>query len=64
MTFREKPMAPIKTRAARMETGIDVPTISDALISPKNNQIITIEAMTARIIVSNTLSRELTIDSL
>ena len=51
MTFREKPMAPIKTRAARMDTGIEVPTINDALMSPKNSQMITMAAMTAIIIV-------------
>ena len=36
ITFREKPMALINMRAARMEIGMEVPTIRDAFTSPKN----------------------------
>ena len=64
MTFREKPMAFIRIRAARMDTGMEVPTIRDAFMSPKNSQIMTMETTTAMIMVWNTLSRELEMDSL
>ena len=64
ITFSEKPMTFIITSAARMEIGIDVPTIMDALKSPKNRKIMTMETITAAIMVCSTLSRELLIISL
>ena len=36
ITFKVKPMACIRIRATRMEMGMEVPTIRDARISPKN----------------------------
>ena len=64
MTFREKTMDFIRIRAAKMDTGMEVPTIRDAFMSPKNSQIMTMETTTAMIMVWNTLSRELEMDSL
>ena len=41
-----------------MDTGMELPTIRDALISPKNIQIITMEITMAAIMVWNTEVRE------
>ena len=46
-TFRENPMTDIRIKAARIDTGIELPTIRDALISPKNRKIIIMEMITA-----------------
>ena len=58
MTFREKSIRCMRIRADRMEMGMDVPTIRDALISPKNSRMITMEMITAMIIVWYTDDRE------
>ena len=63
-TFSEKPIVFIAMRAARIEIGMEVPTIRDAFKSPKNRRIITMEITTAAIIVWNTLTKELLISSL
>ena len=47
MTFSENPMALMEIRAAKIEMGMDVPTISDAFRSPKNRNIITMDTTTA-----------------
>ena len=36
ITFKVKPMACININAAKMEMGMEVPTIKDAFTSPKN----------------------------
>ena len=63
-TFKEKPMALIRIKAARMEIGMEVPTISDALISPKKRKMITMEMTTAITMVCITLFKEEVISSL
>ena len=64
ITFREKPMALIRINAARMEIGMDVPTIRDALMSPKNSHRMIMEMITAITMVSITLFKEALILSL
>ena len=54
-------MAFMRMRAAKIDTGMEVPTIRDALISPKNSQMMSIAIMTAMIMVWNTLFKELLI---
>ena len=61
MTFKVKPTLVIRIRDTRMEVGIELPTIRDALISPKNSQMMNIAIMTAMIMVWNTLFKELLI---
>ena len=61
MTFNVKPMVFMRMRAAKIDTGMEVPTIRDALISPKNSQMMSIATMTAMIMVWNTLFKELLI---
>ena len=61
MTFNVKPMVFMRMRAAKIDTGMEVPTIRDALISPKNSQMMNIAIMTAMIMVWNTLFKELLI---
>ena len=63
-TFREKPMALMAIRAARMENGIEVPTIRDALMSPKNRKMITMEIITAATMVFITVPRAELMESL
>ena len=58
ITLSENPMTLIITRAARIDTGMDVPTIRDAFKSPKNRKITTIDTIIAAIIVCNTLINE------
>ena len=58
ITFREKPIRLIRIRADKIEMGMDVPTIRDALISPKNSRMITMEIITAMIMVWYTDDRE------
>ena len=58
MTFNVKPMVFMRMRAAKIDTGMEVPTIRDALISPKNSQMMTIEITTARTIVCATSMRD------
>ena len=58
ITFRENPMALMEIRAARMEMGIDVPTIRDAFRSPKNRKIITMDTTIAIIMVCITEFKE------
>ena len=58
MTFKENPTRVIRIRDTRMEVGIELPTIRDALISPKNSQMMTIEITTARTIVCATSMRD------
>ena len=57
-TFKEKPITWIRIRAARIEIGIEVPTIRDALISPKNRKMISMETTTAITMVCITLFKE------
>ena len=47
ITFSENPMALMEIRAAKIEMGMDVPTIRDAFRSPKNRNIITMDTTTA-----------------
>ena len=54
ITFRLKPISCINIRDARIDTGMELPTISEAFRSPKNNQIMTMDIMMARIMVSIT----------
>ena len=63
-TFKEKPITWIRIRAARMEIGMEVPTIRDALISPKNRKMISMETTTAITMVCITLFKEELISSL
>ena len=51
MTFKVKPTLVIRIRDTRMEVGIELPTIRDALISPKKSQMMIMEIITARTIV-------------
>ena len=64
ITFKVKPIACIRIRAARIEIGIDVPTISDARISPKNRKMITMDTRTAMAMVCITLFSEDWMESL
>ena len=64
ITFREKPMTCIIISATRMDIGMDVPTIIDAFQSPKNRKRITMEMITAMIMVWNTDARDSSIISL
>ena len=57
-TFKVKPIALIAINVARIEIGIEVPTIRDALISPKNRKIIIMEIITAITMVSITLFKD------
>ena len=58
-TFRENPITDIRIRAARIDTGMELPTIRDALISPKNRKMITMEMITAiTMVVVTELSAE------
>ena len=50
-TFNENPMTDIRISAARMDTGIELPTIRDALISPKNRKMMIMEIITAMTMV-------------
>ena len=52
--FSEKPAARISVRATITDIGIELPTISEALISPKNINKTIIESITAIISVLNT----------
>ena len=54
ITLRENPIRSISINAARIETGMELPTIRDALISPKKSHMIIIEITTAMIKVSTT----------
>ena len=51
MTFKVKPTLVIRIMDTRMEVGIELPTIRDALISPKKSQMMIMEIITARTIV-------------
>ena len=57
--FKEKPAAHMPTRAARIEIGMEVPTIREAFRSPKNRKMMTMDTMTAMIMVWNTDFKEL-----
>ena len=57
-------MALMAIRAARMENGIEVPTIRDALMSPKNRKMITMEIITAATMVFITVPRAELMESL
>ena len=64
MTFNEKPINAIRINDARIDTGIELPTIRDAFKSPKNKKMMTMDMITAMISVSATLFKELLISSL
>ncbi len=64
MTFKVKPMACIRIRATRMEMGMEVPTIREARISPKNTYIISMDTITAMAMVCHTLCKEELMESL
>ena len=64
ITFIVKPTRFISTKDARMDTGMELPTISEAFRSPKNSQIMIMEITTAASIVWNTEVREDMMDSL
>ena len=51
-------------RAARIEIGIEVPTIRDALISPKNRKMMIMEIITAITMACITLFKDALISSL
>ena len=61
ITFMVSPMAFMTIRDTRMETGMELPTIRDARISPKKSQMMIMEMTTAITMVSATDSREETI---
>ena len=50
--LREYPITLIMIRAARIDVGIELPTIREALISPKNRKMITMDMMIAKTILS------------
>ena len=64
ITFKVKPMACMRINAARIEMGMEVPTIREALISPKNKKIITMDTKTAITMVCITLFKEDWMESL
>ena len=64
MTFRLKPMSCMSIREARIDTGMELPTISEAFRSPKNSHMMTMEMITAIIMVSITELREDMMESL
>ena len=63
MTFNVKPMRFIRISAASMDTGIELPTIRDAFMSPKNSHMTAMDITTARIRVSATDSRDSIMES-
>ncbi len=58
ITFRENPRALMEIRAARMEMGMEVPTIREAFRSPKNRKMITMDTRMAMTMVCITEFRE------
>ena len=58
MTFKENPTRVIRIRDTRMEVGIELPTIRDALKSPKNRKMMIMEITTAITMVSATSFKE------
>ena len=63
ITFRENPQAVITIRDTRIEVGIELPTIIDALKSPKNTKMMIMEMTTASTMVTATSCREVRIES-
>ena len=62
--FSEYPMAFIRINVTKSDTGMDAPTINDALISPKNRNRTTIDSTIPRISVCPTDQMESTMVSL
>ena len=54
MILSENPIRFMSMKAARMEIGMELPTMRDALMSPKNSHMITMEITIAIISVSTT----------
>lgn len=63
ITLSENPIRSISINAARIDTGMELPTIREALISPKKSHMIIIEITTAMIKVSTTDIRDSIMES-
>ena len=59
--FREKPICVMTIRDMRIEVGIELPTIREAFMSPKNTKMMAMEINTAKTMVTATSFRELKI---
>ena len=63
ITFKENPICVITMRDIRIEVGMELPTIRDALKSPKNTKMIAMDISTAKTMVTATSCRDSKIES-